>query len=410
MGFGSLLKMKITDIPLKLGFYILQKFDYERMVIDVEGKELKVTAESAHDMLGIPTGGTIHTKLDQWPKDDTSYDEWKQQFKEGAIIRLNAIKKVIVYTIEADFNFKLNFLVLFVNTFCESTSMRRCNPFPLSYISRKTDISNIDWCNYVLDCLVRTKNSYIPYSDNNYFARPSCFLVLFYADKIHSETLTVTCKRPTICYWSSEKIRYRDTFEQEKCRFGLGELNEEFVNEQYEGDTNLEDSDSDKNEDDSVEAYESKLSKMLNSFERMKEKLNSKLSDAITKFPEKESFRIFKEKMTNIIVEEKTQSTTLFEFPSNETGVEGINLTPVMGQKTNDQKENEDKEGNCEEDNDNDGSQLEVYYLLDSNEAENEGIKNDGDNNQKEGETQVKDKDGKINENENDEEKNEDET
>ncbi|CAH1427166.1 unnamed protein product [Lactuca virosa] len=187
-------------------------------------------------------------------------------------------------------------------------------PFPLSYISRKTYISNIDWCNYVLDCLVRTKNSYIPYLDTSYFFGPSAFLVLFYANNIHLEALTVAHKCPTICYWSSEKIRYRETFEQEKCRFGLGELNEEFVNEKDEGDTDLEDSDSDKDEDDSVEAYESKLSKMLNSFERMKEKLNSKLNDAITKFPEKESFRIFKEKMTNIIVEEKTESTKLFEF------------------------------------------------------------------------------------------------
>nr|KAJ0186291.1 hypothetical protein LSAT_V11C900464310 [Lactuca sativa] len=80
MGFGALLKMKITNIPLKLGFYALQKFDYKRMMIDIEGKKLKVTTEFVHDMLGIPIGGTILTKLDQWPKDDTSYDEWKQQF------------------------------------------------------------------------------------------------------------------------------------------------------------------------------------------------------------------------------------------------------------------------------------------------------------------------------------------
>ncbi|CAH1454489.1 unnamed protein product [Lactuca virosa] len=73
MGFRALLKMKITDIPLKLRFYVLQKFDSERMVIDIEGKELKVTTESVHDMLGIPIGGTILTQLDQWPKDDTSY-------------------------------------------------------------------------------------------------------------------------------------------------------------------------------------------------------------------------------------------------------------------------------------------------------------------------------------------------
>ncbi|CAI9281758.1 unnamed protein product [Lactuca saligna] len=134
MGFGALLIMKITDIPLKLGFYVLQKFDSERMVIDIEGKELKVTAESVHDMLGIPIGGTKLTQLDQWPKDDTSYDEWKQQFKKDSIIRLSAIKNVIVSTTQADFNFKLNFLVLFVNTFCESISIGRCNLFPLSYM------------------------------------------------------------------------------------------------------------------------------------------------------------------------------------------------------------------------------------------------------------------------------------
>nr|KAJ0218045.1 hypothetical protein LSAT_V11C300105240 [Lactuca sativa] len=328
--------MKITYIPLKLGFYVLQKFDSERIVIDIEGKELKVTAESVHDMLGIPIGGTKLTQLDQWPKDDTSYDEWKQQFKKDSIIRLSAIKNVIVSTTQVDFNFKSNFLVLFVNTFCELTLMGRCNLFPLSYISRKTDISNIDWCSYVLDCLVRTKNSYIPYSDTSFFVGPSAFLV-------------------------------------------------NFVIEQDEGDTDLEDSDSDKDDDHSVEAYESKISKMLNSFERMKEKLNSKLNDAMIKIPEKESFRIFEEKMTNIIGEEKTECTTIFEFPKNE-----------------------DDEGNHEEENDNDGSQPEVDYLLDSNEAENEGIKNDGDKNQKEGETEVKGKDGKNNENDNDEEKKDD--
>nr|KAJ0216431.1 hypothetical protein LSAT_V11C300139820 [Lactuca sativa] len=344
MGFRSLLKMKITDISLKLGFYILQKLDYERILIDVEGVELKITTQSVHDMLGIPKGGTKLTQLDQWPKDDTSYDEWKQQCLEGSIIRLNAIKK--------------------------STSMGRYNLFPLSYISRKTDISNIDWCSYVLNYLVRTKNSYIPYSDNNYFVGPSTFLVLFYVDNIHSKALMVTHKRLTICYWSSEKIRYRETFEQEEDQ----------------GDTDLEDEDEDEveHEDDSVKAYESKLDKMLNSFEKMKEKLNSKLNDVITKFPEKESFWIFKENMTNIIVGEKTKSTTLFEFPSNETIVEGINLTPIMGQKTNDQKDNEDEEGNRKEENDDDGSQPEVDYLLDSNEVENEGIKNDEDKNQKE--------------------------
>nr|KAJ0199670.1 hypothetical protein LSAT_V11C600307850 [Lactuca sativa] len=70
---------------------------------------------------------------------------------------------------------------------------------------------------------------------------------------IHPEALTVTRKSLTICYWSLEKIRYRKIFEQEIGRFGLGELNGEFVNEKLEGDIDLEDNDCDKDEDDSIE-------------------------------------------------------------------------------------------------------------------------------------------------------------
>nr|KAJ0216721.1 hypothetical protein LSAT_V11C300121420 [Lactuca sativa] len=248
MGFGALLKMKITDIPLKLGFYVLQKFDSERMLIDFEGKELKVTAESVHDMLGIPIG-------------EPSLHNW-----------INGLRMI----------------------------------------------------------------------------------QLFYADNIHSEALTVTRKRPTICYWSSEKIRYRETFEQEKGRFRVGELNEEFVNEQNEGDTDLEDSDSDKDEDHSVEAYESKISKMINSFERMKEKLNSKLNDVMKNFPEKESFRIFKEKMKNMIVEEKTEK--------GEIGVKEKD-----GKRNENQNDEEEKDDNAEETNNHEETiqQTENQNLLD---------------------------------------------
>nr|KAJ0225358.1 hypothetical protein LSAT_V11C100003830 [Lactuca sativa] len=67
-------------------------------------------------------------------------------------------------------------------------------------------------------------------------------------------------------------IRYCETFEQEICRFGLGELNEEFVDENFQGDTALEDSDSDKDEYEYVK--------------RIKERMNSKLNEAITKFLE----------------------------------------------------------------------------------------------------------------------------
>ncbi|CAI9287439.1 unnamed protein product [Lactuca saligna] len=116
----------------------------------------------------------------------------------------------------------------------------------------------------------------------------------------------------------------------------------------------------------------------------MKENLNSKLNDAITKFCKKESLRILKERMTNVIFEDKTESTEILEFPSIETGREGTNLKLVLGEKRNDEKENEDKKGNGEQHNDNDGLEPEVDYFLDGNEFDNEGTKNDGEINRKE--------------------------
>ncbi|XP_023756115.1 serine/threonine-protein kinase atg1-like [Lactuca sativa] len=104
----------------------------------------------------------------------------------------------------------------------------------------------------------------------------------------------------------------------------------------------------------------------------MKEKLNSKLNDSITKFPEKETFSIFKENITNIIVEDKTESKFFLEFPSNEIGLEETK------QRMKKQR------------------MMEITI-------KKKVLK-------KKGETEVKENDGEINENENDEEKNNEET
>ncbi|CAH1444842.1 unnamed protein product [Lactuca virosa] len=262
--------------------------------------------------------------------------------------------------------------------------MGRCNLFPIELYFKKSRYQQHRLMSYVLDCPVRTKNSYIPYLDTNFFIGPSTLLVLFYADKIHSKALMVPRKRPPICYWSSEKIRYRETFEQEIGKFGLGELNEDIVYEQVEEDTNQGDSDSDEDEDEYVEVYKSKLFKMFDTFERMKERLNSKLSDAITKFPKKESFRNLKDKITNLVVEDKNGS--MENFQAMKLDLKGVN---------------------GEEDNDNDGPEPEVDYLLDGNDAENDGETNKKGSDEKkmEGETEGTYNDREINENENDEEK-----
>lgn len=180
IGFGSLLKMKMTDVSLKIGFYVLQNFDLDKMKVKVENGYINVNTQSVHDMFGVPMGGFLLADLEYIEEDDERgcMFEWIKQFKKGEVMRLKHIKNAIVRTTVADFNFILNFIVLFINTFCESTAMGRCNVSPLHRIQKDTDVSEIDWCNYIVDCLIRTKIAYTPFKDTCYFFGPTAYLVV----------------------------------------------------------------------------------------------------------------------------------------------------------------------------------------------------------------------------------------
>lgn len=80
-------------------------------------------------------------------------------------------------------------------------------------------------------------------------------------DSLKFDQVNVPRKRPAICYWSSEKIRFREECEQEEGNFGLGEFNkneeveEESEEECSEGDNDEEDSEDTKNYSVEVNLY-----------------------------------------------------------------------------------------------------------------------------------------------------------
>lgn len=78
------------------------------------------------------------------------------------------------------------------------------------------------------------------------------FLQLLYVDSLKFDQVNVPRKRPAICYWSSEKIRFREECEQEEGKFGLGEFNK---NEEVEEESEEEDSEDTKNYSVEVNLY-----------------------------------------------------------------------------------------------------------------------------------------------------------
>ncbi|CAI9269158.1 unnamed protein product [Lactuca saligna] len=109
--------------------------------------------------------------------------------------------------------------------------MGKCNLNPLYLIKRDTDLSSIDWCNLIVDCLVRTKKVYNLEKKSSFFYGPAAYLML-YVNSFKFQHLQVTRKHPTILNLTSEKIRFLDDILQENGGFGCGDVNEPYVEEE----------------------------------------------------------------------------------------------------------------------------------------------------------------------------------
>nr|KAJ0215163.1 hypothetical protein LSAT_V11C300111790 [Lactuca sativa] len=256
MGFGSLLGMRMIDVPLNIVYYVLDHFNFESLKVEFDNCEVSVDSKSVQEMLGLPSGGSLLSNMDYISEnnEESCMFEWKKQFENIDKLRLKQLKNELVQTSAADDNFKINFLVLFINTFCESTSMGKCNLNPLYLIRRDTDLSSIEWCDYIVDFLVRTKKVYNPEKESSFFYGPATYLMLLYVDTFKFDHLQVTRKRPTIFYWTSEKIRFLEDILQESGGFGCGHVNEAYVEEEFqESEYNEEESGGDEVESDGEE-------------------------------------------------------------------------------------------------------------------------------------------------------------
>ncbi|CAH1444963.1 unnamed protein product [Lactuca virosa] len=308
-------------------------------------------------------------------KEDKCYEEWTNQFDDKKMIRLQDIKIKIVSTNKADMNFKTNFIALLINSLIESSSLGKANTNPLTYITSKTKIENIDWCSYLIDCLVKNKQSFDPSNSTSNFNGPSAYLVLLYLVRIKSDVLNIERTRPMICHWTSEKIKMRETFEKDELGdFGTGDFNDEYVDEEL-----------------NEEAYEHVV---MNKYK----KLHMMIEDGINKFPEnitlnhlKISFdAIFKDKSDNSNDDDDNGDDN---DQSKKNNVGGENIERVTGQENENleggeeqQRKNKDEGGEDikitdgeKDENDNNDQGLDDMNLND------EGVENDkGDNNKEE--------------------------
>ncbi|KAI3707326.1 hypothetical protein L6452_25746 [Arctium lappa] len=122
-------------------------------------------------------------------------------WEEGCI---SAVMKRIEDSEDADLEFKITFLMLFIY---------------------EIDISKIDWRKYVLDCLRTSKDTWKGNDHGDtFYSGPITFLTLLYADITECKKFDVERRRRAISVWNMENLRRKEYLELSDGGFGTWKL------------------------------------------------------------------------------------------------------------------------------------------------------------------------------------------
>ncbi|CAI9279196.1 unnamed protein product [Lactuca saligna] len=108
-------------------------------------------------------------------------------------------------------------------------SMGTCDVSMLSRVSEDLDLSDIDWCSYVLECLKNTKHAWNSMSDTSYYVGPIVLLTLIYLEHVSCDAVTIDRGRPVICLWDVETMHLREEYEIRNGGIGSGELQDPYI-------------------------------------------------------------------------------------------------------------------------------------------------------------------------------------
>ncbi|GJW67987.1 hypothetical protein Tco_0122411 [Tanacetum coccineum] len=209
MGFERMIHFPIVELPSALAYHAIDHFHPGSMELRLEKGSIKATRQKVHDMLGIPMGSRKLEDLEERPSNDPFIKE-------------------------------MNFITLFGSTMGTLDNGGRVSTKLLKRITEDVDISDIDWCGYILDCLQTSKKNWKDVKTrNNFYYGPLTFLCLLYLDSTIFPDLRVLRHRPALRSWNTTTMKKRIKMETETRCLGKLEHHGEFDPEEHKDGMNV---------------------------------------------------------------------------------------------------------------------------------------------------------------------------
>ncbi|GJY28382.1 hypothetical protein Tco_0404149 [Tanacetum coccineum] len=315
------------------------------MELRLQKGSIKATRQKVNDILGIPMGNTKLQDLDKRPDNDPFIAEWEAQYNHLGKPTPRAIASQMSGTTKADFMFKINFLTLFGSTMGTLENGGRVPKKLVKCIKEETDISDIDWCGYILDCLHDSKHNWEKVkTSNNFYYGPLTFLCLLYLDSTFFPDLNIIRHRPAIRSWNTPMMRKRITMETSKGCLGNLEHHEDFDPDEdqngidlYKGlDVYIEPL-SERKPVTKEEFYEKIIEKFTKITEERSELIET-LREGMTKFGEDQGISDFYDQYKNLFkdAEFNLYDSSMDEYSESESDADNNN-------KKNDDEEEKEK-------------------------------------------------------------------
>ncbi|KAD3337316.1 hypothetical protein E3N88_32836 [Mikania micrantha] len=212
MGFGKLLSFKVNGIPQKIGHYIVDRLDVTSMEILGREGPIKVNEEAVFGLLGVPNGGIDLKNVNPTKNLCKKIQEWRNLYTNDYISPSELVKRFSEAGDDDSFNFKLDFLMLFLSTIVECHAHGKCKLDVLNYLADNTDISKVNWCSYIIDCIEKCKSGWLP-NTKSPFKGPLAVLTLLYVDNVKCKGMNVDHTKAPIEFWNMEKLKQREALE-----------------------------------------------------------------------------------------------------------------------------------------------------------------------------------------------------
>lgn len=181
MGFESFLKLDIADAPTKLLYKLVDCYNPATNKLVVNQGSIEMTKQLIHEVLGLPKGGLLLGELEACEDNNKTISEWKSQYKNDKnkyTYSGKAYLKAIQSSVTDDKIFQLNFLMLFLNTFCESNLGGLTQVGLLERLIPVNNYATLDWCEYMQECLMKRKQYWRRDDMSCYYTGPSTLLLV----------------------------------------------------------------------------------------------------------------------------------------------------------------------------------------------------------------------------------------